>query len=549
MLHARTKGPALAVVLAALAIASVASAEPLGRSGDDAREVAWLDQTYPDAGMKLREGEDVLGHAKTRSDLEKAAALFDQAEQLGAGSGIIPRRQCQALTALGRRLEAIDACTRSIKVHPRSAGTLRAAVAARVAGPERPGTTDLGFALQYARDATKMMDTATLGYAGRCDIAAALGDTDMLNACIRELERVGPDDYETERAHALAAAVRPGLETLSVWIGLLALVVGTVCHALFGNRRRLSVAAALPVLFALALRAEPCHAADDGAGAAVEDGEHGEKPGELHGSAGHMSKFAIDDENPEASVPSAAQRDEDPIQYGYFIMDLGDHAEWAIQKDDHLKAARLYRALAKAVPDASVGFTKACEQFELAGDLNEAKNLCAAALTVKGASLADYGHYVRLVLSQKKVPAPELANLDAAVKHLTANDATRSAGLEIECTIGAHEADRARLEHCVPRLLAEAPGGFKPLYYAWALAITKHDYAAAEHLVEKLRKASAAAPDDVKKIEKATLEAMPAWRKGLHAFRDWRVGALTSVVLFSGLALIVMRRRPVYGEP
>jgi tetratricopeptide (TPR) repeat protein len=544
------------VVLAIVALAPSVRAEPLVRYGDDAREVEWLEHTYPGVTAKLVEGEDVLRRASTPADFEKALALFKEADKLGPGSAILPRRQCQALIELGRRMDAIDACAKALGIHQRSAATLRAAVAARLAGSGPPGVQNLGFALQYEERTEKLVDGRTLRIAGRCDIAAKLGDVEMLNRCIEELEKLDPNDYETMRAKALAATVRPGFGTLSVWLGLLALVVGTVCHAIMRRRRPVAAGAAVAVLFFVALRTQPCaaeEAASSGhvagkssnqASNAAESSDEDGRPGAIHGGAGHMSKYPINEANPESSVPTPAQRDADPIQYGYFIMDLGDQAEWAIKKGDHLKAGHMYAALAKAVPDEANGFTRACRQYELAGDLQDATKMCGDALTANHSVLADYSHYARLALQQKKLAPTDLQNLDAVVAHLKSTEETRLVGLDIECAVGAHEADSKRLQRCVPDLVAKAPDNYKTLYYAWALAMSTHDYSGAERLVDRMKKSSAApSGDDMKIIEKATLEAMPAWRKGLHAFSDWRVGALSSVVVFSGLALMLIRRR------
>jgi tetratricopeptide (TPR) repeat protein len=532
------------VVLTIVALAPSVRAEPLARYGDDAREVEWLEHTYPGVTAKLVEGEDALRGASTPSDFEKALALFKEADKLGPGSVILPRRQCQALTQLGRRMDAIDACTKALEIHQRSAATLRAAVAARLAGSGPPGVQNLGYALQYEERAEKIIDGRTLRIAGRCDIAAKLGDVEMLNRCIQELEKLDPNDYETARANALAATVRPGFGMLSVWIGLLALIVGTVCHAILRRRRPVAAAAAVAALFFVALRTQPCAAEEANKATSAAQSSDEEKPGAIHGGAGHMSKYPIDEKNPESSVPTPAQRDSDPIQYGYFIMDLGDQAEWAMKKGDHLKAGHMFAALAKADPDEANGFVKACHQFELADDLQNALKMCGDALTAEHSVLGDYSHYARLALQQKKLSPTDLQNLDAMVAHLKTTEETRLVGLDIECAVGAHEADAKRLQRCVPDLVAKAPDNYKTLYYSWALAMATHDYSGAERAVDHMKKSSApASADDVKLIEKATLDAMPAWRKGLHAFRDWRVGALSSIVLFSGLALMIMRRR------
>jgi hypothetical protein len=50
-------------------------------------------------------------------------------------------------------------------------------------------------------------------------------------------------------------------------------------------------------------------------------------------------------------------------------------------------------------------------------------------------------------------------------------------------------------------------------------------------------------------MERATFDAMPPWRKGLRAFRDWRFGAAVSLTLFLALSALLLRRRTVSTTP
>src|SRR4051812_45708366 len=67
---------------------------------------------------------------------------------------------------------------------------------------------------------------------------------------------------------------------------------------------------------------------------------------------------AIDEEHPERSVPTPEQALKNPLEMGYLVMDLVARAEAASQRGDHAAAVRYYAAIAKAVPERSVSYTK-----------------------------------------------------------------------------------------------------------------------------------------------------------------------------------------------
>lgn len=536
-----------AVFLGLICWCASARAEPIVRYGVDAQEVASIAATHPKAAAKLAEGEALL-ETPQAPNIEKAAELFREAAEDERASGLLYRRQCQALTALGRHQEAVAACEKSLSVDYRSVYGMRAMVGALMSGSSPPTSKEVAEALIHAHRAYQIAPDEPAGFAGRCDIAEKIGDIEMLNACIVDLERVAPEHYETVRAKAIAHSLRPGWGLLAGWIGFALLGLGTLAHAILKRPWRRAASATVAFVTAvLFFHAHPARAAE--AGSAAEPAPHTDSPAEPAEPevpvAGHLSKFKIDDKDPSSSVPTIEQRDHDPLEYGYFIMDLGDHAEWALAKGDHLAAAGFYRALAKAVPDAAVGFVKACEQYELAGDKDKAQEFCAAALTLKGVTVADYSHYARLALRRKNLRPTDIANLDGVIKHLEADPASRSVGLDIECTLGAREGDQARLEHCVPQLTGIDSKNPKTLFYQWALAIKKKDFGAAERILARTKEWAGAPPGQVQQMEQVTLEAMPAWRKSLRSFRDWRVGASFALVVVAGLGLALLKKRPV----
>jgi tetratricopeptide (TPR) repeat protein len=533
-----------AAFFAVICACASARAEPIVRYGVDAQEVASIAATHPKAAAKLMEGEALLETPST-PNIEKAARLFGEAAEDERASGLLYRRQCQALAALGRHQEAVAACEKSLSVDYRSVYGMRAMVGALMSGSSPPTSKEVAEALIHAHRAYQVAPDEPAGFAGRCDIAEKIGDMEMLNACIVDLERVAPEHYETVRAKAIAASLRPGWGLVAGWLGLALACLGTLGHAILKRpRRRTASATVASVLAVLLFQAPPARAAEGGSEAAPAPAAGSPAEPEVP-VAGHLSKFKIDDKDPSSSVPTAEQRDHDPLEYGYFIMDLGDHAEWAIAKGDHLAAAGFYRALARAVPDTAVGFVKACEQYDFAGDRDKAQEFCAAALTLKGVTVTDYSRYARLALKRKNLRPADISNLDGVIKHLEADPATRSVGLDIECTLGAREGDQVRLQHCVPQLTAIDSKNPKTLFYQWALAIKKKDFEAAERILIRTKEWAGAPPGQLQQMEQVTLEAMPAWRKSLRSFRDWRVGASFALVIVTGLALALLKKRPM----
>lgn len=548
------RGAALACV-AAFGLA--ASAAPL-RYGVDETEVIWLDSKHPDLAAMLKEGEALLAKSPSRADVQRAATLFGEASDAQPQSAFLARRHCQALSALGAKDKALAACKRATNNNTNSALVMRAMVGAMMSGPDAPTPAEVGNALMLAQRVAKLMKDEPWGAAAECEVAAKLGDTEMLTRCVTTLKTLAPEHYETRRFAALLEQSRPGWKTFLGLVALAAAMVVTALHAL-AKKTRGAPAVAAVALVGASLSVPGLARADEEPAAEVPAAERPHEADtndavaakENRRAGALSSKYPIDPANPEASVPTPEQRDNDPLEYGYYLMDLGDMAEKAKAGGDHLRAAMVYRAMAKAVPDVPVAFVKACEEYELAKDLAKAAEFCAAAITLKGVTLADYSHYARVALAKKGPVAPsDAANLDLVVKHLKDDPKTRSVGLDIQCTLGARLGDEKRLAACTPELAEAAPGSFKATFFEWSLAINQKNFGAAEKLLARARSAAAkgegAAVDKERLVlmEKATFEAMPTWRKG---FRDWRVGAGATVLLFAGLGLLLLRRRP--GAP
>src|SRR3954470_19986691 len=76
------------------------------------------------------------------------------------------------------------------------------------------------------------------------------------------------------------------------------------------------------------------------------------------------SKFGIDEADPSRSIPAPEERDAAPLDFAYFLMNLSERAEAAEKQGKRDEQIAYLRALAAAVPNRSIGFSKLCAAFE-----------------------------------------------------------------------------------------------------------------------------------------------------------------------------------------
>jgi hypothetical protein len=261
------------------------------------------------------------------------------------------------------------------------------------------------------------------------------------------------------------------------------------------------------------------------------------------------TKHAINDADPESSVPSAAEAIKDPLEMGYLMMALSDRGEAALKAGNPSAAAKYFRAIGKAVPERAVAFRKACRAHDAAGERDKAIEMCRAALGKGGVTAQDHVQLVQMVLKKGGVPtAAEATDADAVLARLAGElgwnkDPERTLSLaELRCQLATRLEDRARLKACVGEL--DALGAREPrrLAYALALAIAERDASAAQAVVERAKRA---------KLPIAAQSAMQKslLRSGLKApehatDRSWALGVavLLGLAVLSLLLLTVRRR-------
>jgi len=245
----------------------------------------------------------------------------------------------------------------------------------------------------------------------------------------------------------------------------------------------------------------------------------------------------IDEEHPERSVPTPEQALRRPLEMGYLMMDLIARAEAASQRGDHAGAVKYYQAIAKAVPERAVAWSKICRAYKELGEIDLALDACKQALGRGGVTAEDHAMYVRLRLARAQRPSDaEIEELDAVVTHLEQELGVelpaKTTIAQLRCEIGLRLEDAARLRGCVEVFRALLPHDPRTYTYAWALAVEEHDFARAEQIVEDAKQAGlprSATQEMETRLESERAKA-PFW---FRLSADWSLvlGAATALLL------------------
>jgi hypothetical protein len=307
----------------------------------------------------------------------------------------------------------------------------------------------------------------------------------------------------------------------------------TAAHALArGKRRRVqATVAAAGALSGMLLGAPLAHAEDP-------------PPTPVHG---WLSKWPIDEKDPEKNIPSEKDRNADPLAFGYWLQDVTWKAETYAKRGDHMNAARFYKVLGVAVPDRAVGYTKACDEYEAAGDRAQAIEACGQALLRDGLLVRDYVHFVDLMLAEPgKLDDKQQAALAQVITHMREDPAGRDTVDDVECRVGVRTSNVAQLQECTASLEARAPDDPRTVTYLWAYAIARGDSAAAQGLVARAHTAGVA-DAQVAAMSKTTDDALWTWRlrAGLWVLTTGLLAA-AAVVLARTLKF---RRRAAASSP
>jgi tetratricopeptide (TPR) repeat protein len=440
--------------LALLALSFLAA--PAGaRAPSDEVEMRSVRAQSPHAAELIEHGEALALAGR----VDEAVALFRQAEAELPDSVLPKRRICEGMTVLGRGPEGLRWCYLSMQIS-RTNLAVRAIVRALVVGPDLPTLAHVGEALMFATNEHARAPNHWVLSSAMCDIAERIGDVPMLESCTSELVKLAPDAEETREALALLNAKCPPLRFWVGWLGLGVALAGTTAHAL---RRRVAGVARTPLsavgLVAIALGlllggARAAHAQD--------------KPPE----SGWLTTLPINEDDPESSVPSEKKRNEDPLQFGYWLQDVVLKADVYAKHGVHEKAIKFYRALAKAVPDRAISFSRLCNEYDAVGDREKAIAACGAAVTLEGVTQGDYAHYVHLILSKTgPLTKQEEGFLALAIESLQKDPNSHPLVDQLECEVGTRTSNVKQLEECTTALAASTPNDLQTVAFQWALAM------------------------------------------------------------------------------
>jgi hypothetical protein len=263
---------------------------------------------------------------------------------------------------------------------------------------------------------------------------------------------------------------------------------------------------------------------------------------------GLSTSFDIDDSDPESSVPTAEQAMKRPLDMGYHIMMLSERAQKASETGDYEAAARYWRAMTKAVPDMSLPRRRLCAAYEATGDLPKAIESCRSALALRGVTVQDSEHYVKLLLAKPvELDARDIADVEAIAAHLEKELGPENGpplAKTLQCQLAVRIHDPARLETCSNALWQLRPKDPETLVYAWTLAVMRGDLAKAEKLIAEAR-AAQMPRQAVSKLEqqlRVERERRAPW--WMQELRDGRIQLATaSAVLLAVLAMFFTRKR------
>jgi hypothetical protein len=357
-----------------------------------------------------------------------------------------------------------------------NAEDMRNEVASLMSPGAHPSLDDLALATLVADAALVKASDQPWPYLARCDIARRTGNADTLEECLKDLGRFGPNNPATKQALAVAAKRSPwGVWVLRVLVMIV--LFGSLAHGLL-TRRRARRGIANSAVMALLVMGAWCLLSGFFSRAVLAEYAKGKD---------HLSEFAIDDADPEASVPTLEQQSKSPLEFGYYIQDLLAKAAKYEKAGDEAAVVRFYSALTRATPTAYAP-SKLCSAYEALGDFPKAIAACRTTITRRGATADDYLHFVKVVLaSPDKQPALEGQELKAVLDHLGKEVQVGTQLSLLRCDVALRFNDTKALEACTAELAQSAPKDPRTVSFQWALALQKHQRWTALKMIDRAR--------------------------------------------------------------
>ncbi|HEX2730058.1 MAG TPA: hypothetical protein VHM70_00580 [Polyangiaceae bacterium] len=252
--------------------------------------------------------------------------------------------------------------------------------------------------------------------------------------------------------------------------------------------------------------------------------------------------FFVDDNDPEAHIPSVEERTKDPLKFGYFLMELSAKAAQAFNNKQYERAIKFYMAGVKIVPDAIEGWRKLCVSFEALGRLQEAEDACTVAIAQQGTTVGDHKKFVDVMLANRPgaLTKEDIERVDGIVTHLSKYPAAALITAQASCQLASRLEDAKRLQQCTKVLNAQAPSDPLTISYDWALAVAQGDSDAAEREVQRAERAGLPAAS-IERM-KSTAPTLIAQHRSPLARWGW-VGVGAALLLVIAVSLLFRRRR------
>jgi hypothetical protein len=130
--------------------------------------------------------------------------------------------------------------------------------------------------------------------------------------------------------------------------------------------------------------------------------------------------FQVNDDDPLQNIPSDEERNQHPLEFGYYLQDLIARAQGALQKKDWARAAKYFETIARIVPNQAITFSRLCTCYAELGRIDVAAANCGRATQLPGALVIDHLRFAKYTLQKAKFTTDDAANIDASLAFLRA---------------------------------------------------------------------------------------------------------------------------------
>jgi len=270
------------------------------------------------------------------------------------------------------------------------------------------------------------------------------------------------------------------------------------------------------------------------------------QPVRAEGQAGLSENFPVDENDPEHGAPTLEQLQRQPLQAGYFLMDIASLGDKALKEKRYADAVKFFKVVARLVPDRAVSFVRLCEAYQGLGDREQAVQHCRTALGLGGVTVADSARYVGLVLGGESRLAPaDRADVEAVLAHLVEELADAATVNGLECQFAVKVDDRNRLAACSAKLEELAPNDPRTTLFQWTLAVRRGDAEAARAFLARARAVG---------VDSLLLAEMTSQTKALGTRwwaerRSWWIFSIALTLAAGAVGLWRARARRVVEKP